>query len=89
MFARNPNQGHQLFMRDMHAVCDRFEAQGIPPIEQIAILSQLIGQKCTDLSALAYDSAEVMRCVALGIQAGNSQAGNSQASGSLAIMGHG
>jgi hypothetical protein len=46
----DPNEGHQLLMKEMHGVLDRFGANGMPVIEQIAIMAQLVGQKISDLN---------------------------------------
>ncbi len=71
---RQPGPGHQAIMRELHGVCDRFETNGIPPVEQIAMLAQLIGQKISGLDPAVYDSATVLQSVLLNIVSGNEQA---------------
>jgi hypothetical protein len=69
--ARGPNDGHHRLMQDLNGTLDRYEAQGISTVEQIALFAQIIGQKITDLDPLAYDAGEVMRSVAANIAGGN------------------
>lgn len=80
---RDPGPGHQALMAELHGVCDRFETNGIPPIEQIAIVAQLIGQKISGLDPKVYDSGPVLQSVIQNIVVGNDQA----AGGSPAIIG--
>lgn len=68
---RTAGPGHQRFMNEMHGLLDRYETQGIPPIEQIALLAQIIGRKTSGLSPIIYDSASVMQAVVLNIIEGN------------------
>jgi hypothetical protein len=68
---REPGPGHHLLMADLHGVLDKYEQTGIPAVEQIALLGQIIGQKCAELDPKAYDTPELLRTVALNITAGN------------------
>jgi hypothetical protein len=84
---REPGQGHQLLMAELHGVLDRFETQGITKIEQVALLAQLVGQKISDLDPDEFDNVpEVMQAVALNIATGNAQKGSRHM---VEVIGHG
>lgn len=85
--ARPPGPGHQLLMTELHGVLDKFGAQGITVIEQVALLAQLVGQKISDLEPTEFDNVpEVMQAVALNIAAGNAQKGAREM---ISVVGHG
>lgn len=70
-----PGPAHQALMADMHGLLERYTANGMPLIEQIALLSQVVGQKISDLDAALYETGPVLESVMLNIIAGNDQAG--------------
>jgi hypothetical protein len=71
-----PHEGHQRFAREVNGICDKAETNGIPPVEQIAVLAQIIGQKISSLDPRLYTStADVLESVMLNIIGGNEQAG--------------
>ena len=73
--AKTPQMAHQALVDQIHDVLDRFA--GMPKIEQMAMLGQVIGQLGAELPRGSYSSAEVMQAVALNIAAGNQQASRS------------
>lgn len=92
--SKGPGVAHQALMTELHGVMDRFGAGGMPLIEQIAVLSQLVGQKISALDAKLYSSGPVLESVMLNIVAGNDQAGTGgapavgQAGGLVGFNGH-
>lgn len=72
--AKEPHDGHHKLLAELKSTCGRFGLQGISDIEQIAILSQLIGAKVHDLDEREYDSGEVMRSISLNLAQGNAGA---------------
>jgi len=75
MIARQPGPGHQLFMEQARGLCARFEANGIPPIEQIALLGQLIGGLISDLDPKFYTTLPVLEALMQNVVVGNEEAG--------------
>lgn len=71
MHTKQPHAGHQKLAEELGRVLAKFEAQGISKIEQIALLSQLVGQLTYELPAGAFTNSEVMACVAMNIGSGN------------------
>ena len=41
---KEPGAAHQALMSELRGVVGKFDAQGMPGVERIAILAQLIGQ---------------------------------------------
>ena len=85
---RQPNEGHHRLMQELHRVCDVAEGNGIPKIEQIALLAQLIGQHIHHLPPSAgYTAPDIMEAVARNMHVGNQTASGA---GLLAtVVGHG
>lgn len=73
--ARQPGVAHQVLVDRAHALLGEFS--GMPKIEQIAILSQIIGHLVAELPAGSYGTGEVMQAVSLNIVAGNQQTARS------------
>lgn len=66
---RTPDRAHNELVSQVHEVLDRFA--GMPRIEQIAMLGQVIGQIIAEVPTGGYGPAEIMHAVALNIAAGN------------------
>jgi hypothetical protein len=71
MHTKDPHVGHQKLYDEITGVLGRAELTGISGIEQIALLSQIIGRKISDLDPNLYEVAEVMQSVARNIASGN------------------
>ncbi len=69
---KEPGEAHAALMRELHEVVDRFDTNGMPGIERIAILGQLIGQEIARLPKnTPYGPQELLASVAANIEAGN------------------
>lgn len=89
-YRKQPGAAHQAFMTELRGVVGRFDANGMPGIERIAILAQLIGQEIHDLPAgLPFGPAEILHAVAANIEQGNRTASGGTASGLLGFGGRG
>lgn len=85
---KEPGAAHQAFMAEMRGVVGRFDANGMPSVERIAILAQLIGQEIADLpKGVPYGPAELLHAVAANIEMGNRTAAGGTASGLLGFGG--
>lgn len=67
--ARRPDGAHNALVQDVHGLLGRYA--GMPKIEQIAMLGQIIGHLITELPENGYGPGEVMQAVALNIASGN------------------
>lgn len=82
---KEPGAAHQALITELGGVAQRFAAGGMPGIERIAVMAQLIGQEIADLPAdVPYSSAEILRSVAANIEQGNKVAARA---GQRAFMG--
>lgn len=72
-----PSNAHHALVQEAHIVLDRFA--GMPGIEKIAILSQVLGHLITELPN-TYGPGEVMGCIAANIAQGNQQTAQALAS---------
>lgn len=87
---KEPGAAHQAFMAELRGVVGRFDANGMPGIERIAILAQLIGQEIHDLPAgLPFGPGEILHSVAANIEQGNRMAAGGTANGLLGFGGRG
>lgn len=77
-----PGVAHHALITDLHAVLDRY--QSMAAVERVAVIAQLLGQTTVQVPTNEFDSAELMRAVAMNIAAGNANAGRT-----LETMGHG
>ena len=68
---KSPDGVHHALSQDLHGVLGRYA--GMPKIEQVAILAQVIGHLICELPANSYGTGEVMQAVALNIASGNEQ----------------
>lgn len=85
---KEPGAAHQALMTELRGVVGRFDAQGMPGVERIAILAQLIGQEIHDLPAgLPFGPGEILHSVAANIEQGNRTASGGNASGLLGFGG--
>lgn len=73
--AKTPDLAHQALVDRLHAVLGEFA--GMPKIEQIAMLGQVIGHLIAELPNGAYGPSEVLRAVAANIAQGNQQTARS------------
>lgn len=86
---KEPGEAHAALMRELHAVVDKFDANGMAGIERIAILGQLIGQEIARLPKdTPYGPNELLASVAANIEAGN-RVGMGKAQGSGGLLGFG
>lgn len=83
MSMRNPGPQHHALFSELTGVVERYQAQGMPIIETIAIASQVVGAQISDLSPVEFTStADVLESVMLNIVSGNETKG-------LTAVGHG
>lgn len=83
-----PHAAHHALMQELGGVCDRFEADGLPRVEQIAVLAQLIGSHIHFLPANSGYTPQML----LEFVARNMHLGNQHASGGdimAGMVGHG
>lgn len=71
---KEPHRGHHELLSKLRETCGSYGIQGISDVEQIAILSQLIGFKIHDLDERQYDVGEIMQAVSRNIASGNAGA---------------
>jgi hypothetical protein len=81
---KEPGAAHQSLMRGLRAVVEQHGANGMPGVERIAVLAQLIGQEIHDLPrGLPFGPAEILQSVAANIEAGNRKAAGGSETGLL------
>lgn len=82
---KEPGAAHQSLMANLRGVVEQHAAQGMPGVERIAVLAQLIGHEIAGLpEGLPSGPSEILQSVAANIGAGNRVAlGKSDASGLL------
>lgn len=66
---KTPDGAHHALAQDLHGILGRYA--GMPKIEQVAILAQVIGHLVTEMPANSYSTSEVMQSVAMNIASGN------------------
>lgn len=66
---KTPDGVHHALSQDVHGILGRYA--GMPKIEQVAILAQVIGHVITEMPDNSYGTGEVMQCVAMNIASGN------------------
>lgn len=69
---RDPGETHQAFMRTLDEADKRFSGALSPP-ERLAIAAQFVGQLIGEMPD-QYEKGEIMRTVALNMEAGNQAA---------------
>lgn len=69
--SKQPSGAHHAFLSDVKGLCDRFDAAGMPGIERIALLAQVIGREIAALPDGPFNSSDVLRSVSLNIEQGN------------------
>ena len=83
-----PGRAHQALMTELHGVVDRFALNGMPAVERIAILAQLIGQEAVQINDTTISAADLLSAVAFNIQSGNQTAvGTFKQAGSIVGLG--
>lgn len=80
---KEPGAAHQSLAQDLHGLLGKYHAEGMPGIERIAILAQIIGREIAGLPGDApFSPADVMHSVAANIASGNQvAAGKTQTPG--------
>lgn len=68
---KEPGPGHQALMADLKGCLKRFHDQGLPPVEQMAVLAQLLGQVVADIDTAQFETSDIMRSISGNIAAGN------------------
>lgn len=88
-YRKEPGAAHHALMTDLRGVVDRFDAQGMPGVERIAVLAQLIGAEIHRLPKdVPYGPDELLASVAGNITAGNEAArGRAPTNGGLLGLG--
>lgn len=72
---RIPHAAHHALMQELGGVCDRFEGDGLPKVDQIAVLAQLIGSHMHFLPPdCGYTPQMLLEFVARNIHLGNQHA---------------
>lgn len=71
MHRSEPHAGHQKCFDDIRKRLGQAELMGIPKIELIALLAQIIGRQIAELDGKAFTVSEIMQAVALNIASGN------------------
>lgn len=72
---KEPGAAHQALIADLHGLAKRYGDNGMPGIERIAVLAQMIGQEIADLPAdMPFSSQELLAAVAANIEQGNRMA---------------
>lgn len=72
---KDPGESHHALMRDLAGLAARYDAQGMPGVERIAVLAQFIGKEIAALPKdVPYGAAELLTSVARNIEAGNKSA---------------
>lgn len=66
---KTPDGVHHALLQDVYGTLGRYS--GMPKIEQVAILAQVIGHVITEMPSNSYGTGEVMQCVAMNIASGN------------------
>lgn len=67
--AKTPDGAHHALSQDLHGILGRYA--GMPKVEQVAILAQVIGHVITEMPANSFSTGEVMQSVAMNIAVGN------------------
>lgn len=69
---KDPGESHHALMRDLAGIAARYDAQGMPGVERIAVLAQFIGREIAALPKdVPYGPQELLVSVARNIEAGN------------------
>lgn len=71
---KEPGAAHHALMTELNGVVKRFDDNGMPVVERIAVLAQVIGRQILLVEPGAYTPAELLQSVAANITAGNQAA---------------
>lgn len=71
---KEPGAAHHALANDLSGVVQRFDAQGMPAVERIAVLAQVIGRQITLVEPGLFTPAELLQSIAANIAAGNQAA---------------
>lgn len=72
---KQPGAAHHALMTDLNGVVERFDNGGMPVVERIAVLAQVIGRQILLVDPDAgYTTADLLQSVAANIAAGNEAA---------------
>ena len=67
------NPAHEAFYQDVCVVLKKYEDQGTPPIELLAMTANLIGKQLALLDQREYTAEEAMEVVSSNLELGNQQ----------------
>lgn len=68
---KNPGAAHHALMTQLNGVVRRFDDNGMPVVERIAVLAQVIGRQILLVEPGTFTPAELLQSVAANIEAGN------------------
>lgn len=68
---KEPGEAHHNLMKALNGVLLQYDANGMPAVERIAVLAQIIGRQILLVEQGAYTPAELLQSVAANIEAGN------------------
>lgn len=68
---KEPGAAHHALMTDLNGVLQRYDANGMPPVERIAVLAQVIGRQILLVEQGAFTPADLLHAIAANIAAGN------------------
>lgn len=71
---KEPTVAHQALMNDLNGVLERFDNDGMPVVERIAVLGQIIGKQILLVEPGAFSVSDLLTSVAGNIAAGNAEA---------------
>lgn len=72
---KQPAEAHHALMTEINGVVQKFDANGMPALERIAVLAQVIGRQILLVEPGLFTPAELLQSVAANIAAGNEAAG--------------
>lgn len=83
---KDPAEAHHSLMRDLVGLANRYDAQGMPGVERIAVFAQFIGKEIAALPKdVPYTPADLLTAVARNIEAGNRAAPRSDGPGGALV----
>lgn len=73
---KTPGAAHHALLTDLNGVLKRYDDNGMPAVERIAVLAQAIGRQILLVEPGLFTPAELLQAVAANITAGNQAASN-------------
>ena len=68
---KEPGAAHHALLAELQGVLGRYDLQGVPVVERIAVLAQAIGAEIRKVPSGQYSANELLYSVSLNIAAGN------------------